>query len=334
MFRKLTVRNFQCHSKFIIRFDPHVTTIAGRNDSGKSAILRGIRLVTRNRGGRSCIKRGQKFSSVILTVEGHQIERRIGTDNKYRFNGEVYRAFRANVPDSIQKILRLEDINFQTQHSPYFWFSLTPGQVARELNKLVDLDAIDRVQSEVNRHLRDKKAELEVCKKRLKESRETVRRLRWVIRLGVKLDKLEKLGQYRLKSHILARLRDTIGLAVVQRATHRNAIHAGLAGLAAMRLAGLVRRGAGRAGRLAGLAGGMLAANRWASKKIPELPELPDLDPPRIDRLCNLIKSLESQEKELCLAQKRLRKREKRLEEKLGGRCPTCGGLLTDQTLL
>ena len=85
-----------------------------------------------------------------------------------RRHGEsVFQAFGQEVPEPIQKILNVGDVNFQFQFDAPFWLGLTPGQLAKELNGVVDLGLIDSVLAQASSDLRKAKSEAEVCEDRL-----------------------------------------------------------------------------------------------------------------------------------------------------------------------
>jgi len=141
----LILENFQCHSRLKIDFDPRVTSIVGSSDVGKSAIIRALRLVCTNHPqGDAFIKEGANKCKVELIVDGRSIKRIRGkSENLYFLDDQRFAAFANNVPDPISDHLKIGGVNWQSQHDSPFWFSLTAGQVSREINEIVDLGAID-----------------------------------------------------------------------------------------------------------------------------------------------------------------------------------------------
>jgi DNA repair exonuclease SbcCD ATPase subunit len=345
MLRKLVLKNFQKHRSLTIKFDPHVTTIVGPNDAGKSSIIRALRwaLLNRPASKTGLIKRGAKQCSVILRVGKKEIERQSSSKgNLYRLGSKRFRAFRSDVPVDISNLLKVDEINFQRQHEPAFWFALSPGNAAKELNKLVDLETIDAVQSAVNSILRDKKAELEAAQKRLKEAQSTVKSLSFVKRLDVKLGKLEKLYANRVESHRINAVALLLRQRTLSRLKHQNAAVATAGGSLAGRLATASGSLAGRIGGPRGLIPLLrqIVARRQKAEQSQiistiKLPELPDQSlPDRIEHIQELLSVRQEKESQLCQHQRKLERRGERLEKKLGGRCPVCGGLLTNQMTL
>ena len=141
----LSLQNFQAHRKFRAEFGEGITTIVGRSDVGKSAIIRALRWAATNQpGGDQFITTGTKGTSVTLRVDGRVIKRkRGGSVNTYHLDDEEYKAFGRGVPGPVVDALNMPAVCWQGQHDAPFWFSETGGEVARRLNGIVNLTIID-----------------------------------------------------------------------------------------------------------------------------------------------------------------------------------------------
>lgn len=176
---KLILRNFQAHKKLDIPLDPHVTTIVGPSDVGKSSIIRALRWVTSNRpNGSSFIRTGSEKASVALFLgKSKAVVRQRGSSrgNVYRMllNGkeQAYKAFGSAVPTAISDLLKISDINFQEQHDAPFWFSLSDGEVSKRLNEVVNLALIDSVMASIAKKVRTAKERVEVHKELLRDAK-------------------------------------------------------------------------------------------------------------------------------------------------------------------
>lgn len=147
---RLILRNFQRHERLSLPLDPKVTTIIGDSDSGKSAVLRALRWVCRNKpNGTDFVRHGQKLCRVSVLAGDRRIHRSRGAGNSYHLDGEELKAFGADVPSPVRKVLKTTDLNFQLQHDAPFWFSLSPGDLAQRLNALVNLSKIDSIQKKI-----------------------------------------------------------------------------------------------------------------------------------------------------------------------------------------
>ncbi len=145
MIEAVSLQNFQAHRRLRLEFDPGITTIVGRSDVGKSAIIRAIRWAATNQpGGDQFITTGTKGTTVTLQVDGHVIKRkRGGSVNSYHLDGEEYKAFGRGVPGPVVTVLNMGGVCWQGQHDAPFWFSETAGEVSRKLNSIVNLSIID-----------------------------------------------------------------------------------------------------------------------------------------------------------------------------------------------
>jgi len=77
------------------------------------------------------------------------------------------------------------------QHSAPFWFSLTAGEVAKQLNQIVDLGLIDEVMAKIASRSRKASAEAEVTKDRLEAAESNTKELSFVTPLSEELEDIE-----------------------------------------------------------------------------------------------------------------------------------------------
>ena len=172
-----------------------MTTIVGPSDAGKSALIRALAWVLTNRPkGDAFIRDGSDRVEVYVKVDGHKLKRRRGKKNTYHLDGAVFTAFGVDVPDTIAQLVNVSDLNFQGQHdSTGFWFSLSPGEVSRRLNRVVDLGTIDSTLGNLASLLRSTRAEERVVQTRLTEAREEQTKLRTVKKVDRALCSIEAL---------------------------------------------------------------------------------------------------------------------------------------------
>lgn len=200
MLEKLVLQSFQAHRKLVITFDPHLTTIVGNSDVGKSTVIRALRWLCTNQiepNAEAAIHWDYEGTRVRLIVDGHSITRsRIKGDNRYTLDGAVFKAFGASVPDRISDLLNIGDENFQQQLDQHFWFADTPGQVSKALNRIVNLEVIDRTQANIAADLRKARTVVEVSEQRLAEARAAKKELRYVPYLSDQLREVEELEQW------------------------------------------------------------------------------------------------------------------------------------------
>lgn len=181
MIEKITIKNFQKHRFFETELDPGVTTLVGDTERGKSAILRALRWFTFNRpAGDSFVRYGASECLVEVVLEGVKVGRSKGKEgNCYFLGNEKYVAFGQEVPEDITKILNLDSDNFQRQHDSPFWLTESPGEVAKKLNRIVDLSQIDSTLAALVSEVRKAQAEVEHATGRFGEVQRHLERLEW-----------------------------------------------------------------------------------------------------------------------------------------------------------
>jgi DNA repair exonuclease SbcCD ATPase subunit len=163
----------------------------GESYQGKSNVIRAFKWAALNRpAGTHFIRWGSKQCLVRIDVGKHKIVRmRARKDNVYSVDGHALHAFGNNVPVSVSKILNLSNLNFQTQQEiphgegPLFWFALSPGQVSKRLNHIVNLDVIDRTLTNLQSESRKAHMSLEVCRERRDEAEKKAEVLSFVGRM-------------------------------------------------------------------------------------------------------------------------------------------------------
>ena len=208
MISELQLRNFKCYKKKDISLSPYVNIIVGNNAVGKSTLLRSIKWVAKNKpAGDSVINWDADKAAVRITLGDYRITRTKGKGvNTYKLlkrgwkKSKVLKALKKNkVPEEIQKIINLSDINFQGQHEAPFWFCETPGEVSRQLNAIVNLDIIDTTMSNITSALYKSRITINIVKGRLEENKLRQKELAYVKEMDSDLKVVENAERYYLK---------------------------------------------------------------------------------------------------------------------------------------
>lgn len=179
MINRLRIQNFQSHQDTELIFHPGVNVIIGSSDHGKSAVIRALYWACHNKPS------GDGFRSwwggdTEVTVEfpdGRVTRLKSGkTKNQYILltgaNVETFNSFNQTVPEEIQALVNMDDLNWHLQMGTPFLLSERPGEVARYLNRIVNLDVIDRTVSNINRRLRQVQQDTRSRKQQIKEYEE------------------------------------------------------------------------------------------------------------------------------------------------------------------
>ena len=124
MISSLQITNFQSHEETTLELHEGVNAIVGATDSGKSSIIRAATLLIKNRpsgdafrsewGGETKIKFTLPNGDFIARTKGKENTYSIGT--KAVGETDVFSAMKTDVPEEIEHILNIQDINFQFQH--------------------------------------------------------------------------------------------------------------------------------------------------------------------------------------------------------------------------
>jgi DNA repair exonuclease SbcCD ATPase subunit len=199
---RLQLTNFQTHGKFVADLDPGVNVFVGPNDSGKSTLFRAIRWVTFHRpSGNEVMKWNAKRCRVRLTTSKAVIVRGREDGNYYTLGGYKYKAIGTSVPQDVQDALRLDSINFQRQTDGHFWLSLSAGDVAEEMNRIVDLSIIDKSMDNAASHTKQAAAEVKVLDELLNTAKLKAGKLHWVPTAMTELQKAVSLDEKARRSH-------------------------------------------------------------------------------------------------------------------------------------
>lgn len=293
MLRSLKLRNFQIHRSITFEFD-QITTLVGSNGVGKSTALRGLRWILLNRGPKKVHSWGTDDTRAIAVFGDHKVVRGKGKGkgNYYEIDGKgKNKAIGTEVPGSVRDAINLGEENFQRQFDSHFWFALTPGQVSKELNKIVNLEMIDNSLANLAKETREAKAEVRVSKERLSQAQKNKRELAWVLEVDLDLQKVEALdAQVREKDADIQTLGDLLEKAAQHKAAAQTASKLGSYATEAV-----------------------ILEAQYASKA------------QQVKQLESLLESLESKRELICRLTESLGKTETILKKMMESNCPLCG---------
>lgn len=194
MIERIDLKNFQCHEERSVRLGPGLNVFLGPTDAGKSAFLRALRWAFLNLpAGSEFVRHGTDKAGVRVKVDGRIIARVKGkTVNEYKLDGGSYKNLgQGGVPEPIRVLVNVGPENFQGQFDPTFWLGLSPGQVAKELNRIVNLDVMDESLADLSSRHRKAVTVREATESRLKEAETEAESLEWVEALEKRFRKWE-----------------------------------------------------------------------------------------------------------------------------------------------
>lgn len=181
MIQSLKLQNFQTHRDLQLSFD-QITTITGPSDAGKSSIIRALIWAMTNDVAGDFTTWGETTAKAELVVDGKTVVRKKGKGvNYYSIDAkDPYDAVGRDVPRDVTDILNVGPVNFQSQLDAHFWLSETPGEVAKQLNRVVELSAIDDATSTIASEIRTTTAKKKLLEERLEAAKAKRTALRWV----------------------------------------------------------------------------------------------------------------------------------------------------------
>lgn len=193
MIRSIAIRNFQSHPDTKLALTPGVNVIVGQSDSGKSAILRALRWVLTDRPLGTSQRSdwgGDTVVEIVTTDEqartrlgpARDVVRRVRSDsaNRYELNSTPMICNTNGPPQPVLDALNMAEVNSQAQLDSPFLMSLSPGEAAKRLNEVANLEVIDRSLSGVAALVRQATADARTCEARSEELAAELERTEWV----------------------------------------------------------------------------------------------------------------------------------------------------------
>ena len=227
MLKSLSIKNFQSHKDTYLEFHPGVNAIIGPTDSGKSGILRALYLLLENKPPIDRMKGWycDKYDEVRVEatdINGITVTRRKqGKDNEYllsTFKTSFKGMKQSEVPEDVLKFLNMGDVCIQKQKDNFFLFNSSPPDVARYLNKIVNLDVIDTAHSNIESKKREIKSTLTFKSEELVKKQEELLQytdLDTVEKSIVDAEVLEKeITEYRQSVSTLSDIIEKVELAI------------------------------------------------------------------------------------------------------------------------
>jgi len=173
--KNLKIVNFQSHEKTELALHPGVNVIVGESESGKTAIRRALYWLSFNRFAGDSFRswwsneKSKTEVSVLLSNDINIARYKSNSENAYSVNGEVFKAVGQVVPQKVQDLLRISDINFLKQMDSPFLLSMSSGEVARYLNRIVHLDVINMTLSNISGTLTQEKNAIKEYKNQISQ---------------------------------------------------------------------------------------------------------------------------------------------------------------------
>ena len=174
MLQSLEIENYQSLKHLKLRLG-QFTVIIGPTGSGKSAVIRALRMLAFNAKGTGYITRGEKTCKVRATADDGltvSLTRGGRGSDSYELDGfghvETYTKLGGQVPGDVTRALQVGELNLAGQFDSPYLLGSSAGEVARTLGKLTNVTLVFGAAREAGRRkqriadrLKDRQADLE-----------------------------------------------------------------------------------------------------------------------------------------------------------------------------
>lgn len=208
MIKSFSIKNFQSHKNTKLEFHTGVNAIVGNSDVGKTAILRAMNWVINNKPGGDSFRSNWGGDTIVeLCIDKFKIIREKSKQDGNCYHLETYlekkygngdslhsfKAFKHDIPEEIKQTINFSPLNIQSQMDSSFLLSNSPGEVAKYLNQVVNLDKIDTALKNITRKVKEENHKLEDKKEQLADLNNELEQYNWIIPAEKKLEKIEQL---------------------------------------------------------------------------------------------------------------------------------------------
>lgn len=148
MIKSLEIKGLERHKKTKLEFHDKINVIIGSSNTGKSSIVKAINLLVNNiPGGNEFINHDMDKCSVQGVFNENDTIERIKNEkakiNKYIVNNIGFDSVNKTIPKEVKEITKFTDLNLRGQFDGFFLLQNNPGEVARKLNEIVNLQIMD-----------------------------------------------------------------------------------------------------------------------------------------------------------------------------------------------
>lgn len=225
MIKSHRIINFQSHEDTLFNFHWGVNCIIGESGCGKTATLRSLNLLVKNRPLKfnfhsDFAKSG--VTSVKTILESNEEVKITKTKGSAVYtlssNGkkEKWPKLNKQVPDRVGDVLNISDLNLQWQFDNPFLISASPGEMARVINEKTKIDEADEWIKTLNKNINALKRKQQDEEIEIEDTLKQLKGLRGLDKLNNHLNKIEDMGKQIAKlddeyiqiDSILANIRD------------------------------------------------------------------------------------------------------------------------------
>lgn len=183
MFSSIRIKNFQSHKDSYVELCPGVNVIAGKSQSGKTAIVRALLWLFNNASGAKYFSNfagdeGKLYVELTCAEDDtkialHKLIKKNKDGIKHVMPGvsqyhldyaskenHIFSALKGGVPDEVAKKLGISELNCQKQLDMPFLVTSSPGEIARAINRITNLERADLWVSECSSRINQISAQI------------------------------------------------------------------------------------------------------------------------------------------------------------------------------
>lgn len=197
--KSIKIKNFESHKDTTIDFSQGVNCIVGESDTGKSGILRALYWILLNDSSGDDFSSNRKTSGEIIVEHDNRIysiiREKSSTKNQYQLIEDdkapiIFKAIYSSVPEEIQQIFNISEVNIQEQGDMPFLLGSSPGDVGRRLNNIANLSIIDELQKRIKSKIIDTNNEYKNANEVLSHNKLELNKYSWLDNAEKDLDLL------------------------------------------------------------------------------------------------------------------------------------------------
>lgn len=196
--KKINIKYFQTHEDTILDFSDGITVLVGKTDSGKTAIIRSLKLITKNKPrGNGFIsafapkdKKNKPTTKITLTLDDNTEIIRTKSENKNEYVikkdnvEEAYNNFGVNIPPEIEETLGTTsvkidqdtflEVNISEQLSQPFLLFESPTIKTKLIDKIARINVLNRAIKNTKTQVQDIKTKQKKLLEDLEENKQTL----------------------------------------------------------------------------------------------------------------------------------------------------------------
>lgn len=182
--KSIRLRSFQSHKDSKIEFSDGINILVGDTSAGKTAILRGIERVAKNRplGYRQHSHFSTDPIRIDLTVKDENQKLKLieyikhKSKTTYKVGKDPFSGAKGAVPDVVQDILQLSDINIQHQHDKPFLITDKPTEITQVINKALRIEHAEEWIQNQTKEINQLASEIKVRQGSIEETKGKLRK--------------------------------------------------------------------------------------------------------------------------------------------------------------